>query len=260
MLLEKRVALVTGGGRGLGRTIARKFAAEGAAVFLTARTEKEIQSVATEIQAAGGRAAYSAGDATQEADCERIVRAAREAFGRVDILVNNAGIFGPVKLLEELTPKEWDEVIAINLRAPFLISRLVLPEMYKRGSGNILNISSISSKMALQLQSAYTATKAAINGLTRAMAAEGARKGVRVNALVPGPLPETQMSQNLGHALAERFQADPDKLFAQFIEGILQGRPQTTEEVAAAALFLVSDQASAITGQSLNVDGGMSFC
>ncbi len=260
MLLEKRVALVTGGGRGLGRTIALKFASEGAAVFLTARTEREIQSVASEIQAAGGRAAYVAGDATQEADCERIVQAAHEAFGRVDILVNNAGIFGPVKLLEELTPKEWDEVIAINLRAPFLISRLVLPEMYARRSGNILNISSISSKMALQLQSAYTATKAAINGLTRAMAAEGARRGVRVNALVPGPLPETQMSQNLGHALAERFQADPDKLFAQFVEGILQGRPQTTEEVAAAALFLVSDQASAITGQSLNVDGGMSFC
>ena len=260
MLLEKRVALVTGGGRGLGRAIARRFASEGAELFLTARTEREINSVSAEIEGVGGRAAYLAGDATQEADCERIVRAAIQSFGKIDILVNNAGIFGPVKLLEEMTPKEWDEVIAINVRAPFLFSRLVLPGMYERGSGNILNISSISSKLALQLQSAYTASKAAINGLTRALAAEGARRGVRVNALVPGPVPETQMSQNLGRALAERFQADPGKLFAQFVEGILQGKPQTAEDVAAAALFLVSDHAGSITGQSLNVDGGMSFC
>src|ERR1035437_10026444 len=154
MLLEKRVALVTGGGRGLGRAIARRFAAEGAAIFLTARTEREIRSVSAEIEEIGERAAYLAGDATQESDCERIVRAAGEAYGRVDILVNNAGIFGPVKLLEEMTPKEWDEVISINLRAPFLFSRLVLPGMYERGWGNILNISSISSKMALQFQAA----------------------------------------------------------------------------------------------------------
>jgi NAD(P)-dependent dehydrogenase (short-subunit alcohol dehydrogenase family) len=150
--------------------------------------------------------------------------------------------------------------MTVNLRGPFLLSRSVLPEMYERGSGSILNIVSVAAKMAFQLNSPYAASKAGLVGLTRTLAAEGARKGVRVNALSPGPVPETRMSQELREKLAGYFQTDKDKLFQGAVEGILQGKPQTAEQIAAAALFLCSDEASAITGQVLNVDGGMSFC
>jgi NAD(P)-dependent dehydrogenase (short-subunit alcohol dehydrogenase family) len=259
MLLKSRAAVVTGGGRGIGRAIALRFASEGAAIFVAARSETEVATVAAEIRQSGGRSAHLAANVAEEADCEKIVHAARNAFGAIDILVNNAGIYGPVRPAEKISPREWDSVIAVNLRGPFLLSRLVLPEMYARGTGAILNITSIAAKAALQLNSPYAASKAGLMGLTHTLAAEAARKGVRVNALSPGPVPETKMSQELGRALAEHFQADGGTLFKGMLEGVLQGRPQTADEIAAAALFLVSDQSSAITGQTLNVDGGMAF-
>jgi NAD(P)-dependent dehydrogenase (short-subunit alcohol dehydrogenase family) len=260
VLLKGKVAIVTGGGRGIGRAIAKKFAAEGAAVVVSARSDGEIRQVADEIRSAGGKAEAVAADVSREADCERIVETARRSFGAIHILVNNAGVYGPVQPVEKISPSEWDEVIAVNLRGPFLLSRLVLPEMYKQGEGAILNITSIAAKAAFQLNSPYAASKAGLIGLTHTLAAEAARKGVRVNAISPGPVPETMMSQDLGRKLAEYFQADSEKLFQGMLQGILQGRPQTAEEIAAAALFLVSNQASAITGQTLNVDGGMAFC
>jgi 3-oxoacyl-[acyl-carrier protein] reductase len=259
MILKGRAAIVTGGGRGIGRAIAEKLAAEGAAVLVTARSESEVAAVAEEIQKAGGRAVAVAADVSREVDCERIVRNAHESFGAIHILVNNAGTYGPVKPAEEISTSEWDEVICVNLRAPFLMSRLVLPGMYERKAGVILNITSIAGKAAFQLGSPYAASKAGLAGLTRTLAAEGARKGVRVNALSPGPVPETKMSKELGRGLAEYFHADNETLFKAMVQGILQGRPQTAVEIAAAALFLVSDASSAITGQTLNVDGGMAF-
>jgi NAD(P)-dependent dehydrogenase (short-subunit alcohol dehydrogenase family) len=259
MQLKDRVAIVTGGGRGIGRAIARRFAAEGAQLVVAARSPMEVQHVAAEIENAGGRAAAVTADVSREADCETIVRRAREAFGAIHILVNNAGIYGPVEPVEKVTPREWDEVIAVNLRGAFLLSRLVLPEMYQSGFGSVVNIVSIAAKAAFPLNSAYAASKAGLIGLTHTLAAEAARKGVRVNALSPGPVQETRMSQDLGEKLARYFDADKEKLFAGMLEGILQGRPQTTEEIASAALFLASDQASAITGQTLNVDGGIAF-
>ncbi len=259
MLLKGQVAVVTGGGRGIGRAIARRFAAEGAAVLVAARTASEVQGVAGEIQKAGGHAAWLAADVSREADCARIVAAARASFGSVHILVNNAGIYGPVKPLEEITPQEWDEVIAVHLRGAFLLTRLVLPEMYARSSGVILNISSIAAKAAAPWGSPYAAAKAGMLGLTRGLAAEAARKGVRVNALCPGPVTETRLSKDLGRTIAERLGVSPEQQLADFLEGILQGRAQTADEIAAAALFLASPQASGITGQALNVDGGMAF-
>jgi NAD(P)-dependent dehydrogenase (short-subunit alcohol dehydrogenase family) len=259
MQLKDRVAIVTGGGRGIGRAIARRFAAEGARVVVAARSQMEVQHVAAEIVNAGGRATTVVADVSREADCETIVRRAREAFGAIHILVNNAGIYGPVEPVEKVTPQEWDEVFAVNLRGAFLLSRLVLPEMYQIGSGSVVNIVSIAAKAAFPLNSAYAASKAGLIGLTHTLAAEAAPKGVRVNALSPGPVPETRMSQDLGEKLARYFDADKEELFAGMLKGILQGRPQTAEEIASAALFLVSDQASAITGQTLNVDGGMAF-
>jgi len=260
MLLKDHVALITGSGRGIGRAIAELFAKEGAAVFLTARTEKELGSATAAITSAGGRAGYVPADLSRETDCAQVVAAARAKFGTIDILVNNAGHYGPVVAVEEYPLAEFDKVIAVHLRAAFLMSKLVLPEMYARQSGVILNISSLSAKAAYAWGSAYAAAKAGMLGLTRVTAAEGARKGVRVNAICPGPVTETQMSKELGAVLAKKMGVNEDEQLAGFLSGLLQGRAQTADEIARAALFLCSDQSSAMTGQSINVDGGVAFC
>ena len=260
MMLADEVAIVTGGGRGIGRAIARRFAAEGAAVVIAARTESQLASVAKEIEDAGGQVAWVAADVTSEKDAERIVRTTREKFGHVNILVNNAGIYGPVIPIEEISAAEWDSVIAVHLRGAFLMTRAALPELYLHGGGAIVNISSVAARAAFPWGAAYATVKTGLLGLTRTAAAEGARRGVRANAICPGPVAETEMSQELGRKLAERTGRDGGEMFKEFLNGILQGRPQTADEIAAVAAFLVSDQSSAITGQALSVDGGMSFC
>src|SRR6202171_1604280 len=259
MLLKNKIALITGSGRGIGRAVARLFVKEGAAVFLTARTYKELEATAGEISGSGGAVAFATADLTSGADCHRVVEAARERFGRISILVNNAGHYGPVVPVEDYPLAEFDKVIAVHLRAAFLLSKLVLPEMYAKKSGVILNISSLSAKAAFSWGSAYAAAKAGMLGLTRVTAAEGARKGVRVNALCPGPVTETNMSKELGADLAKKLGVSAEVQLAGFLSFLLQGRAQTADEIGRAALFLCSEQSSAITGQSLNVDGGAAF-
>jgi 2-hydroxycyclohexanecarboxyl-CoA dehydrogenase len=259
MLLQGKVAVVTGGGRGIGRAIAMRFATEGAAVLIASRTEAELRGVVREIEQARGKAVCVTADVSREADCAHIVAAVQERLGPIDILVNNAGDYGPVKPVEEILPEEWDRVIAVHLRGAFLLTRLVLPGMYQRQSGAIVNISSLSAKAAFTWGAPYAAAKAGMLGLTRVTAAEAARRGVRVNAICPGPVTETKMSKDLGNELAARLKVSPEIQLKQFLEGILQGRGQTADEIAAAAAFLASDQAGAITGQSLNVDGGAAF-
>lgn len=259
MLLNEKVAVITGGGRGIGRAMALKFAGEGAALVVAARTKSEIEAVVEEVRKAGGRAAAVPADVADETQCARLIHETTSQFGRVDILVNNAGEYGPVKPVEEITPDEWDRVVAVHLRGCYLLTRLVLPGMYARGSGVILNISSLSAKSAFGWGSPYAAAKAGMLGMTRVVAAEAARKGVRVNAICPGPVTETKMSKDLGQTLAERLGVSKEEQLQGFLNTILQGRGQTAAEIAAAALFLCSDAASAITGQSLNVDGGAAF-
>jgi NAD(P)-dependent dehydrogenase (short-subunit alcohol dehydrogenase family) len=259
MLLQNKVALITGSGRGIGRAMAKLFAQEGARVFLAARTEAELSATAKEIVAADGEAAYVTADLTREADCAHVVAAAREKFARIDILVNNAGHYGPVVPVEDYPLDEFDSVIAVHLRAAFVVSKLVLLEMYARKSGVILNISSLSAKSAFGWGSAYAAAKAGLLGLTRVMAAEASRQGVRVNAICPGPVTETVMSKELGKTLAEKLGLSPEEQLKGFLNSILQGRGQTALEIAQAALFLCSDMSTAIVGQSINVDGGAAF-
>lgn len=261
MLLQDKVALITGAGRGIGKAIAKRFAEEGARVFLTARSLAELSATAAEINSAFPvpRTQYFAADLSQDPACEQVFEAARTIFGRVDILVNNAGHYGPVLPIEDYPLEEFDKVIAVHLRAAFHLTKLVLPEMYARQSGVILNLSSLSAKTAYSWGSAYAAAKAGMLGLTRVAAAESARKGVRVNAICPGPVTETRMSKELGVDLARKLGIDPEKQLAGFLNTILQGRGQTAGEIAAAALFMCSDQSSAMTGQSINVDGGAAF-
>jgi NAD(P)-dependent dehydrogenase (short-subunit alcohol dehydrogenase family) len=259
MLLDNKIALITGSGRGIGRATAKLFASEGASVFLTARTEAELAATAKEIAADGGAVGYVTADLEREADCSRVLAAARQEFGRVDILVNNAGHYGPVVPVEEYPLEEFDRVIAVHLRAAFILSKLVLPEMYARKSGVILNISSLSAKSAFGWGSAYSAAKAGLLGLTRVMAAEASRQGVRVNAICPGPVTETVMSKELGNTLAAKLGVSPEEQLKSFLSSILQGRGQTAMEIAQTALFLCSEMSSAMVGQSINVDGGAAF-
>jgi 3-hydroxybutyrate dehydrogenase len=258
-LLQDKVALITGSGRGIGRTTALLFAQQGASVFLTARTEPQLVAVAKEISSHGGKAAHLAADLAEEAGCKRVLAAAHEQFGRIDILVNNAGHYGPVVPVEDYPLAEFDKVIAVHLRAAFVLSKLVLPEMYARKSGVVLNISSLSAKSAFGWGSAYAAAKAGLLGLTRVMAAEASRQGVRVNAICPGPVTETEMSKELGKTLAEKLGVSPEEQLKGFLSSLLQNRGQTAMEIAQAALFLCSEMSSAMVGQSINVDGGAAF-
>lgn len=259
MQLANHVALITGSGRGIGRSIARLFAKEGAAVFLTARTQDQLAATAGEIRNAGGQVEFATADLAREEDCRRIFDFATEKFGPVSILVNNAGHYGPVVPLEEYPLAEFDRVLAVHLRAAFLLTQLALPQMYEKQRGVILNISSLSAKSAFSWGSAYAAAKAGMLGLTRVTAAEAARKGVRVNAICPGPVTETEMSKELGATLAKKIGVSSDEQLAGFLQSILQGRGQTADEIANAALFLCSNASSAMTGQSINVDGGAAF-
>jgi NAD(P)-dependent dehydrogenase (short-subunit alcohol dehydrogenase family) len=261
MLLKDKVALITGSGRGIGKAIAQRFAQEGALVFLAARSVTELSVTAAEINSAqaGPRAAYFAADIAQESACRQLFESACKTFGRVDILVNNAGHYGPLRPVEDYPVEEFDKVLAVHLRAPFLLTQLALPAMYARQSGVILNISSLSAKTAYSWGSAYAAAKAGLLGLTRVTAAEAARKGVRVNSICPGPVTETRMSKELGAGLAQLLGIEPEAQLTGFLSTLLQGRSQTAAEIAAAALFLCSDQSSAMTGQSVNVDGGAAF-
>src|SRR5258708_37035300 len=172
MELHDRVALITGSGRGIGRAIAQLFAKEDAAVFLTARTEKELSATAAEISVGDGRVAYAAADLTLEAPCAHVVAACREKFGRIDILVNNAGHYGPVVPVEDYPLAEFDRGIAVHLRAAFLLSKIVLPEMYARKSGVILIISSLVSMTAYASGYAYADVSDGLQGLTLGAAAD----------------------------------------------------------------------------------------
>ncbi len=263
MLLKGQRAIITGGGRGIGRAIALRFAEEGASVLVTARTAAEVDAVADEIRSqklgGGGRAVALAADVSQPAGCEQVFRAAVDAFGAVDILVNNAAIFGPVEPVQNITPEQWDAVLATNLRSAFLLSRLVVPGMFERARGVILNISTVGAKMAFGFNAPYAASKAGLLALTRTLAAETSGRGLRVNAICPGPVPETRMSREIGEGLGRMFGREPKAILEGALKGILQGRAQTASEIAAAAAFLCSEEASAITGQALNVDGGMAF-
>jgi len=241
MLLAGKVAVITGGGRGNRPRHRTEIAGEGAAAVVAARTELEIEAVAKEIRDAGGRAAAVPADVAQEEQCRHLIGVAESQFGRVDILVNNAGEYGPVKPVEEITPPEWDRVIAVHLRGAYLLTHLVLPGMYARASGVILNISSLSAKSAFGWGSPYAAAKAGMLGLTRVAARKAPvrRAGERDmprsgngNQNVKG---SREPSQTHGH--------DAREALAGFLDTVLQGRGQTTDEIAAAALFLCSDQA-----------------
>lgn len=244
--LDGRVALITGGSKGLGRAIAQSLAEAGADVAIVSRTLADCRKAATEIaEQSGRRAAAFAVDVNKSDDLKKAAAEIEASLGPVDILVNNAGINirGPI---EELGESDFEAVMATNVTAPFLCSKIFGPKMVERGWGRVINLGSIMSVISLPGRAPYAASKAAIMGLTRTLALEWATKGVTVNAICPGPF-ATEMNKQLLN--------DPAK-YKDFVSKIPMGRWGELSEIAGAALFLASDAAAFVTGSALFVDGG----
>ena len=245
MLLDGKCALVTGASRGIGRAVALKLASEGAKVALNfAGNEAAADAVKQEIEAAGGEAILVKADVANEAAVQDMVQKTADAFGRIDILVNNAGITRD-GLLARMKEEDWDAVLSTNLKGVFLTTKAAAKLMMKQRAGRIVNMASVVGVTGNAGQANYSAAKAGVIGFTKTIAKELASRGITANAVAPGFI-DTDMTAGL-----------PDKAKEAALSGIPLGRMGTPEDIAAAVLFLVSDQASYITGQVLNVDGGM---
>ena len=244
--LDGRRALVTGGAKGLGLIIATALAEAGADVAIASRTLADCETAANEIAEATGRRTFAAAaDVSSARDVERLATQVEGALGGIDILVNNAGI-NIRGAAEELSEADWDAVIAVNLKGPFLCARAFGPKMCERGWGRVINIGSILSVIAIAGRASYASSKAGVLNLTRVLALEWATRGVTVNAICPGPF-ATDMNKQL--------MSDPAK-YKAFVDKIPMGRWGELHEVAGAAVFLASNAASYVTGSSLFVDGG----
>ena len=241
--LHDRVAIVTGASRGIGRAIARRFGAAGAAVVAAAR-EQHAEATAAKIREDGGRAVAVSVDVTDTDRIDAMVRTALDEFGRVDVLVNNAGVTRD-RLALRMTAADWDAVLTTNLTAAFTCAHAVLRPMLKQRSGRVISIGSVVGQMGNAGQVSYAASKAGLVGFSKALAREVASRGITVNVVAPGMI-DTDMTAALG-----------ESVHAAMLAQIPLGRLGTVDDVAAAVCFLASDEAAYITGHVLSVNGGM---
>jgi NAD(P)-dependent dehydrogenase (short-subunit alcohol dehydrogenase family) len=254
--LTNKLAFITGGGRGIGRAIAWVFAREGASVAVAARTREQVEAVAKEIveQFDAGSLAVEC-DVANRKSVERAFDVAKEKFGRgPDILVNNAGIAETAPFMKS-DEEMWERHLNINLGGTMRCAQFTLPEMIERGWGRIINIASIAGKTGAPYISAYSASKHGVLGLTRSLALEVAAKGVTVNAICPGYVDTEMTSRGIENIVAKTGTAAEEAL-AALKRMSPQNRLVTSEEVAALALLLASDEGRGINGQAINVDGG----
>jgi NAD(P)-dependent dehydrogenase (short-subunit alcohol dehydrogenase family) len=255
--IGNRVALVTGAGRGIGRAIALALAREGAKVGLTARTSAELQEVLATIQREKGQAVALTADLTDRQAPRQIIEKLNGTFGPVEILVNNAGVGSSAnpKPVIDFDDNFWDLTLTLNLTAPYLLCKAVLPPMIKKGWGRIINIASINSKLGSFHGVAYAASKHGLLGLTRTLAMEVAKNGITINSICPGPV-RSVMNQKRVEYDARRLGVkleDHEKTLTPM------GRRLEPEEVAPLAVYLASDEAAMVTGQAWNVCGGVAM-
>src|SRR5277367_641569 len=249
-----KVALITGGGGGIGRASAIGFAARGAKVMVVDNEATSGEASAELVRQRGGDARFVRADVTKSADVQAYVKATLDAYGAVDCFFNNAGIEGKVAPIHETEEAMFDAVIGVNLKGVFLGLRYVVPVMLKQGRGAIVNTASVAALFGGPGMAPYVASKHGVLGLTKVASADVARSGIRVNAVCPGPV-ETRMMRSLE---AQRNPADPEALAAANRAGIPTGRYTTADEVANAVLYLCSDLSGNITGTHLMLDGGRS--
>jgi NAD(P)-dependent dehydrogenase (short-subunit alcohol dehydrogenase family) len=250
--LDGKVAIVTGGGGGIGAAIAKAFAAEGAQVVLADLDPTAAEGVA---QTLGESALAVRADVTKVADIDAMVHATLGRHSRIDILVNNAGIMRKA-YVKDMAEELWDQVLAINLKSTFLCSKAVLPSMIEAGRGRIINIASIAGKVGEPTASAYSAAKFGVIGFTRSLALEVAKHDILVNAICPGPIP-TALGRQGWREGAEVEGVGLDRVMARVNARSPLGRLGTAEQVARMALFIASDDCDFTTGSAFNVDGGI---
>ncbi|UCC73161.1 MAG: glucose 1-dehydrogenase [Gemmatimonadota bacterium] len=247
--LAGKVALVTGGASGIGRATVRAFADAGAAVAVMDLDERGGEAVAREIVERGGRALFMAGDVSSAEDCRLTVERTVKALGGLDILFNNAGIIRRASVLE-LSEKDWDRVMAVNVKSVYLMSKYAIPVMEQAGGGVIINTSSGWGLVGGRRAASYCASKGAVALLTKAMALDHGERNIRVNCICPGDTDTPMLRQE-----AEQLGEPIEEFLAEGAKRPL-GRIAQPEDIAQAALYLASDAASAVTGISLVVDGG----
>lgn len=248
--LKGKVAIVTGGGSGIGRAIVLALAHEGGLVAVLGRRREPLDEVVSEVAKAGGQAIAVTADVTRSLDAQRAVEDTEKAFAYVNVLVNNAGALS-VSTVESVTEEEWDRVLATNLKGPFLMSRAALPAMRRAGGGSIINIGSVLGLVAMRDRAAYCASKGGLALLTKAMALDHAKEGIRVNCICPA-IVETDLVRDLFSKTEEGRQAR-DARMATLPLGRF-GRPN---DLAGLAVFLASDESSWMTGTAIPVDGGL---
>ncbi|MCH8055750.1 MAG: SDR family oxidoreductase [Deltaproteobacteria bacterium] len=252
--LKGKNVLVTGGSRGIGRSIALAFAALGSRVIITGRTQSTLNTVAEEIRRLGGETVPLTCDVTRKEDVETLEHEITGRVGTVQVLINNAGIAPAVSFLE-MDDRLWEEVLKVNLTGTYYCCKVFLPGMIASEWGRIINIASTVAKVAYSHISAYTASKHAVLGLTRALAVEMARSGVTVNAVCPGYV-DTDLTLNNARLMAEKMGKGVEEILKFFKGTSPQNRLIAPEEVARLAVMLASDSAKGITGQAINIDGG----
>ncbi|MGO9607523.1 MAG: SDR family NAD(P)-dependent oxidoreductase [Candidatus Binataceae bacterium] len=253
--LKDQVAIVTGGGYGIGKEIALAYGRAGAKLVIAARSEKPMQETVEALKKIGAAAIHVQTDVSKEADCARMAAETVKAFGRIDILVNNAGIAGPTKRITDMSLAEWQETLDIDLTGTWLATRAVLPTMDRQRSGNVLNISSGAGRRGYPMRSPYAASKWGMIGLTQTIAGEWGSRGIRCNCICPGPI-EGDRIERVMRARAEALKVPYEQVRANFLSQAALNRMATEEECARVALFLVSDASAGMTGQTLNVDAG----
>ena len=246
MRLKNKVALVTGGGQGIGRAIALEFGKEGAKVVVTGRTMNKLERVANEIKKKGGKALAIAGDVSKMADVDRMVTGTVKKFKRLDILVNCAGVLFSADLAHH-TEKLWDDTIDVNLKGSFLTTQRAVPEMLKQGKGKVIHTASIAGQIGFPNSVAYCASKGGIMGMTKAMAMELAPKKINVNCLAPG---------DVATPLNEHLLSKPKYLKSR-VDNTPYGRVGRVQDIAPGAVYLASDESDFVNGITLTIDGGL---
>jgi NAD(P)-dependent dehydrogenase (short-subunit alcohol dehydrogenase family) len=261
MRLKDKVAVITGGGQGIGKAIAISFAQEGAAVMIAGRTRSTLESTCGEILDKGGKAAFVKTDVSKEEQVQRCVSQTVKKFGKIDVLVNNSGIAGPTAKVVDMDLDQWNETLAIDLTGSMLCAREVLKLMIPRKTGVIINIVSEAGRGAdgragYPLRSAYCCSKMGQIGLTETLAAEVGEYNIRVNAVSPGPIQGERIFSVIKKR-AEATNRSLDEILSQLTANCSLKRLATEEETAAVALFLASDESSGVTGQTIPVSCGL---